>query len=444
MVRDLIRALLMVAFSPLSVSPARAANPIEIGIDRSNMGSQEWSLSPPAEPDVAPFNAPYNGAGVFEARRVAVFDGIARLHPQWFRDGFGGNPQMFVDTVTKIHERGMKMLAVVADRSDFAPGDYIDPQTSGCQWGAYRLSRINLDHLEQRVRPYFEALKAAGQSVEAFEIGNELDLYCNDADMPKTAEFAAHGWKWFLTDQQTHAFAAGYVPVLKTYVRLIRDDFPQAKIITFGMSNPTGNSAPLIQALAHFADESGKIVDVTELVDGYATHVYPPADTTLHMVETASADLAAQAAQLPHSREKPIWITEWNEAAAAFWSSHKWYFQYTADGAAGGDLNKAQGNYPAMSRAEAIRAFKRDVIERLRSDEPNPVRFGPLFYYSYDSVGKSPMCDDTGFNRARATVPFTTNDGTAYYGKGYCFSGVIDPATGNLLPDVADALMRAH
>jgi hypothetical protein len=64
----------------------KAMPEIEFGIDRSNMAT-EWTLSPPAEPNIYPFNGPYNGAGIFEARRIAVFDGIARLHPQWFRDG---------------------------------------------------------------------------------------------------------------------------------------------------------------------------------------------------------------------------------------------------------------------------------------------------------------------------------------------------------------------
>jgi hypothetical protein len=36
---------------------AGAAPKLEIGVDRSNM-STEWTLSPPAEPNVYPFNGP--------------------------------------------------------------------------------------------------------------------------------------------------------------------------------------------------------------------------------------------------------------------------------------------------------------------------------------------------------------------------------------------------
>jgi len=405
---------------------------LEIGIDRSNMGT-EWTLSPPAEPNIYPFNGPYNGAGVFEARRVAVFDGIASLHVRWFRDGFGAdtpaNADMFVDTVTQIHKRGMKILAVVGhSSSDFDPKDYINPKDSGCQWGTYPLSKINLDKLEHRLRTHFDALKKAGQSVDAFEIDNELDLYCNDADMPKTSDFAAHHWQWFLTPQQVHTFAAGYAPYLKKFAEVIREYFPQAKIITCGMSNPSGNSAPLIQALASFTDASGKTFDYTTLVDGYGSHIYLSSDTTLTAITRATQQLTGQAAMLPHVGQKPIWITEWNESASAFWSSHKWYFQPTTVGHAVVDLNKAdpQGVYPAMNRVQVIHAFQEKVINHLRT-QPNPVNIGYLLYYSYDSAGKSDMCDATAFNTSRGI-------------KGTCFNGVVDPITGKLLTDVAAAI----
>ncbi len=449
MLRILVCAFCLLSLLAASAlaAPGLTPAPLELGIDRSNMGTQEWSLSPPAEPDIYPFNGHYNGPGVFEARRVAVYDGIAKLHPQWFRDGFGpdsgADAQMFVDSVQHVHRRGIKFLAVIGPSgNDFEPQDFIDPATSGCPWGTHALSKINLAKFEHRLRTHFDALRAAGESVDAFEIGNELDLYCNDADMPKTSEFAAHQWTWFLTDAQTRAFAAGYAPFLQTFAQLVREYFPNAKIITFGMANPTGNSAPLIRALASVPDSAGHSIDYTALVDGYGSHLYFSSATTLDMVTRATASLEAQAAVLPHIQNKPLWITEWNEEASAFWGSHKWYFQYAANHQPGGDLNlpDTNGVYPAMSRADAIRVFMRDVIERLRSRADNPVNIGYLFYYSYDSFGKTDMCDQAGFNRARTASLYKTKDGTASYGIGTCYNGVIDPVTGNPLPDVAAAL----
>jgi len=434
--RCITRVCLGIALSVIALPgltfDATAFPKLETGIDRSNM-STEWTLSPPAEPNVYPFNGPYNGKGVFEARRAAVFDGIARLHPQWFRDGFGGGTpqdvQLFVDLVRQMHARGIKVLAVVgASASDFDPKDRISPAASGCQWGVFPLSKIDLSKFEQHLRAHLEAVKQAGESVDAFEIGNELDLYCNDADMPKTSEFAAHQWKWFLTAEQVHVFAAGYAPFLATFARVAREYFPHTRLITFGMSNPSGNSAPLIAALANFKDKTGKSFDYTSLVDGYGTHIYPSSDTTLGMVTQATAQLTSQAATFPHGRQKAIWITEWNEAGSAFWSSHRWYFQPAKRGNATLDLNKAdpERRFGPMTRAEVIEAFQNQVIQHLRS-MPSPINIGYLLYYSYDSAGKSPMCDATVFNTSRGI-------------KGTCFNGVIDPVTGKLLPDVAAAL----
>jgi hypothetical protein len=108
---------------------------LEFGIDRSNMGTQ-WTLGWPSEPNVSPFlAAEYNKPGNFEARRVTVLDGIARLRAQWFRDGFGkGSPDLFVDLVKLVHARGMKILAVYgAAASDYPPDAYLSKEKSAPQ-----------------------------------------------------------------------------------------------------------------------------------------------------------------------------------------------------------------------------------------------------------------------------------------------------------------------
>ncbi len=404
---------------------------VEYGIDRSNMDTQ-WTLSWPSEPKMSPFlSAEYNEPGNFEARRIAVFDGLARLHPKWFRDGFGKGPEsLFVDTVRQVHARGIKMLTVFGPvAADFDAGAYITPAVSGCQWGTYPLSKINLASYEQRIETQFQAVKAANLTVDAFEIGNEFDLYCNDADSPTGAEWAKHNWKWFLTPEQVQAFVKGYAPFLATSVSVIRSYFPEAKIITFGLSMPP--AAPLIKALASVEDDSGAVTDYTELVDGYGSHIYPTSDTTLDLVTGATADLTGQAAVFPHPREKPIWITEWNESESSQWNGRPWYFQYTANGRTGGDFNKAdsQSVYPAMRRAEAIRTFQSDVIDKLRSQQTDPVNIGYVLYYAYDATGTSNRCDESGFNKAIGVT-------------GICFSGVVDPLSGSLLPEVAAAVMN--
>jgi hypothetical protein len=405
---------------------------IEFGIDRSNMGTQ-WTLAWPQEPNVSPFlAAEYNKPGNFEARRVAVLDGIARLHAQWFRDGFSkGSPDLFVDLLKLVHARGMKMLTVFgAAASDYPPDAYLSKEKSGCQWGTYPLSKINLDAYQKRIEAQFAAVRAANETVDAFEIGNELDLYCNDADSPTGAEWTKHQWKWFLSPAQVQTFVHGYGPYLAASVASIRKYFPQAKIITYGNSMPA--SAPLIEALAGVRDANGTVTDYTKLVDGYGSHLYPVSDTTLNMVEDATNALRYETAHYPHVNEKPIWITEWNPTASSWWNGRPWYFQYDTRGQIGGNLNKAdaRGVYKAMDRAAAIRAFHHGVVEKLRSSTTAPVNISHVFYYSYDSGGKSPKCD---------RIKDSWTPGL----PGFCIDGVIDPSTGDLLPDVGAAVAGA-
>ncbi len=406
--------------------------PLEFGIDRSNMATQ-WTLAPPQEPNVSPFlAAEYNKPGNFEARRIAVLDGIARVHAQWFRDGFGkGSTDLFVDLVKLVHARGMKMLAVFgAAVSDYPPGAYLNKEQSGCQWGTYPLSKINLAAYQKRIEAQFAAVRAAGETVEAFEIGNELDGYCNDADSPTGAEWAKHQWKWFLSPAQVQTFVRGYAPYLAASVASIRKYFPQAKIITYGNSLPA--SAPLIEALANVREADGKVTDYTKLVDGYGLHLYPVSDTTLGMVQEATSALLYEASHYPHVNEKSIWITEWNPSSSSWWNGRPWYFQYDARGQIGGDLNKAdpRGVYKAMDRAGAIRAFNRDVVEKLRSSATAPVNISHVFFYSYDSGGKSPKCEHVKYSWSSSL-------------EGWCVDGVIDPSNGNLLPNVAAAVAGA-
>ena len=411
--------------------PQRAA--LEFGVDRSNMFTQ-WTLGWPSEPNASPFlSSEYKAPGNFEARRLAVFDGIARLHVGWFRDGIGkGPPELFVDALKQAHTRGMKMLTVLgAVADDYPPDAYLSKEKSGCEWGAYPLSRINLDSYQKRIEADFALVIAAGETVDAFEVGNELDLYCNDADNPTGAEWAKHQWKWFLSPAQVQSFVRGYAPFLEASVTSIRKYFPKAEIITYGNSMPA--SAPLIEALATVRGADGKTTDYTRLVDGYGSHLYPTSTTTLNMVQEATNSLRYEAAHYPHVGQKPIWVTEWNPAGSSWWNGQPWYFQYDAQGQPGGDLNKAdtRGAYKAMDRAGAIRAFNHDVVETLRSSAVAPVNVSHVFYYSYDSDGPSVKCAHVKYSWPTSLPP------------GFCIDGMIDPSTGELLPGVAAAVAGA-
>jgi len=412
-----------------ALDPPASSAPLEFGVDRSSMATQ-WTLAWPQEPKVSPFlGADYNKPGNFEARRVAVMDGIARIHAAWFRVGFGGSPQA-IDLLKLVHARGMKMLAIVGHAtSDYPPGAY--KARSGCQWGTYPLSKIDIAAYQKRLEGALAAVRTAGETVDAFEIGNELDLYCNDADNPTGAEWAKHQWQWFLSPVQVQAFVRGYAPFLAASVASIRMYFPQAPIITYGNSLPA--SAPLIEALAKVQGRDGKVTDYTKLVDGYGSHLYPMSATTFNMVRDATNSLRYEAAHYPQVNRKPIWITEWNPAGSSWWNGQPWYFQYDAHGQPGGDLNKtdARGVYKAMDQTDAVHAFNHDVVEALRSSATAPVNISYVFYYSYDSGGPSPKCDHVKYSWP-TSLP-----------AGFCIDGMIDPSTGDLVPGMAAAVAGA-
>jgi hypothetical protein len=301
---------------------ARLFGPLEFGIDRSNMAT-EWTLAPPHEPNIAPFlAADYNKPGDFEARRVAVMDGVAKTHARWFRDGFGDSEQS-IDLLRLVHARGMKILAIVGPAApDYPPGAQLDKAHSGCQWGTYPLSKIDIAAYQKRMEGELAAVRAAGETVDAFEIGNDLDLSYNDADNPTGAEWAKYQWKWFLSPAQVQAFVRGHAPFLAASVSSIRKYFPQAPIITYGNSMPA--AAPLIEALASVRASDGKITDYTMLVDGYGAHLYPVSDTIEDMMQDATGALLGEAAHYPHLDQKSIWITEWNPSASSWWNGRPW------------------------------------------------------------------------------------------------------------------------
>ena len=274
-------------------------------------------------------------------------------------------------------------------------------------------------------------MRAAGETVEAFEIGNELDLYCNDADNPTGAEWARHQWKWFLSDAQVQTFVRGYAPFLAASVASIRKYFPQAKIITYGNSMPA--SAPLIEALANVRDADGKITDYTRLVDGYGSHLYPTSTTTLNMVQDATNSLRLEAAHYPHVSEKPIWITEWNPAGSSWWNGQPWYFQY--DVARSAWRRFEQGRRPRRLQGDGSGGCHSRLQPRCGRDTA----------LIADRAGEcqSRLLLFLRFRRGVTEMRSRQVQLAGSLPPGFCIDGMIDPSTGDLLPGVAAAVAGA-
>ena len=311
---------------------------------------------------------------VTEAERETAISGIAALGARWFRDGFMSpvhGVSDFVDVVRRVKNHNMKMLAVILQSPDDYPNGWDAAPNRGsqfqsiCGWeaGSLPLSTIDLSRFETRIRAQFQAVKNAGLMIDAFEVGNELDWICFNGDVPMGT---------IATPAQRRAAAVAYAQFLKRAVSVIREPglYPEAKILTFGITNawvtnPSQDQHPnfRFQDSAQFISMLKNLdgVNYLDLVDAYGVHLYPDPNIA---VSEGRAVLEHDVAALGTS--KPLWITEWG-------------FPY---GYTNTSNNQFVPIYPlsnGSTRAQVINAF----LDMLSSTPGVPI--GPSFFYAYSS-----------------------------------------------------------
>jgi hypothetical protein len=266
----------------------------ELGIDRSGLSSQS------------------------EGERQKTLQDIHSLKATWFRDGpNSSSPQgiaSFVDEVRLAKQLGLKVLDIVLPQ--FTDYDGGPNENAGedfrkrCGWpqGSAKLSEINLQKFQDRLRADLSALKAANLMIDAFEIGNELDGYCFNGDVPN-----GHA----ASDAELKRIVRAYGEFLKSAALVIRDPhyFQQAKIITFGIAHGSdqwdkpphhiSNPAHMIAMLRNI-DGFNYLDNAQYHVDGYGTHIYPWAGEVAGSVRNT---LKQDSDSL--GKDKPLWVTEW-------------------------------------------------------------------------------------------------------------------------------------
>jgi hypothetical protein len=310
-------------------SECLAQTALELGIDRSQLGSQS------------------------EAVQEKTVQDIRALHATWFRDGpTSGSPKAvsnFVNEVRLVKQQNLKMLINVLQMDEDYDG--VLPRNR-CGWGEKKLSTINLDKYAQRLRTLFGALKDAHLTIDAVEFGNEDDVDCYDGDVP-----SGHS----ANQEEVEAWLSGYGRFLKTGAEILHDPrfFPQAKIITFGITH----ASDLWDKPPHHLSKPARIVamlrnvkgfnyldNASYHVDGYGTHIYAQND----IEEIITGYLREDASYL--GRDKPFWVTEWGFADPK------------------GFPNKSGKNMnQALEESLA-------VYEKLSREIP----LGPLMFYRYD------------------------------------------------------------
>jgi hypothetical protein len=140
-----------------------------------------------------------------------------------------------VELVKLVSHNGLKMLAIIGPSyKDFDPG-YKNPNAgrdfqNRCGWpqGSGELSKVSLTTFSQHLHSVLSAEKDANPTIDAFEIGNEYDGICFNGDVPNGHSASAEEIKTLLR---------GYRELLKTAAVAIRQYFPNAKIITFGIAH---------------------------------------------------------------------------------------------------------------------------------------------------------------------------------------------------------------
>lgn len=189
-----------------------------------------------------------------------------------------------------LESTGKRVLAIVmpmeSDFDDVRDFNVLDGREVICGYGAPRYSKINVDKMKQRVSLFLDQMVAAGDSGAAFEIGNELDWMCFNADIPQTG----YG-------DETQ-FVQSYERVLSSIAPVIKSHFPNATVLSWGMSNWPGwtvngalqNPVHALKSLPSYA-----------MVDGIAIHAYPaPTDVPVIFNNFAA-----------NGFDKELWITEW-------------------------------------------------------------------------------------------------------------------------------------
>jgi hypothetical protein len=339
---------LLVALAPVTASAH------EVGIDRSNLTKES------------------------AATQENTIQAIHALHATWFRDALSySTPQniaAFVNEVKLVKQNGLKMLAnVLPSYADydhsFANAGEEFRKLCGWSQGDGKLSEINLSKFAQHLGAILDATKAANLSIDAFEIGNEFDTMCYDADVPVGRP---------ATEQEIMTALRGYGEFLKAAALVIRDPryFPDAKIITFGIAHgsdqwdkPQRHISEPARFVARLRNVNGfNYLDNSSYhVDGYGTHVYPwPGNLSKSTSDTLRQDAAALGS------DKPLWVTEWG---------------FLSKGA----FPNSKGQTLVQAAQEVLATF-----DQLSSS----IKLGPLMFYSYNGW----LVDDAGQPQPLAAV----------------------------------------
>jgi hypothetical protein len=210
-----------------------------------------------------------------------------------------------------------------------APTRPYQPDKFPEMWEGHPLSYADPGQFRAYFGSMLARLEAAGITLAAFELGNEINWAAYNAEFPLPGQGRQFGLDDLYHEPEAKQIAVGYMQYLKL-LRILKDVRDHSKlnrktpIVTAGMANfeipdgPLGRNEDVVSVDATFDFLRAHGLDA--LVDAYAVHVYPRADkpgdpTAAARRQERLADYGlAQCRPAKSAEGKPCWITEWGFA----------------------------------------------------------------------------------------------------------------------------------
>lgn len=235
-----------------------------------------------------------------------------------------------VDFARRAYAMGIRIDWIVAFFDAYqadAPFRKYQKSSYPNMWAGHPLSSLEPALFKTRFKGMLKKLDAAGVKLEAFEIGNEINMAGFNPDFPVPGESRQYGLADLDHDPVAQQIGKGYLQYLKV-LEQVRDIRGQSginrdtPILTAGLGAYEGPDGPLRDHAAGLVSVNAtldflKAHGLDKWVDGYAIHVYPWSD---HPGDASSAaGRSRRLAQYVLSRcqvagstaGKPCWITEW-------------------------------------------------------------------------------------------------------------------------------------
>jgi hypothetical protein len=253
---------------------------------------------------------------IYTAVASGPFESVRnRLATSWVVQHIPIHARRNAERMAALQERGIEHFLVQLHP---APADFDDPDPRrhlglcGHGGGSLAFSEINIDKYKARLAANLSEMKRLGINVIAFEVGNEINTACFNADVPvrETSRPPTQAEFRRVVDGYARVFVAA------AEVALRPEFYPTAHMVTGGLSGINGgnvyngrnipNPGRIIGALKGIPYKNGSVFD---LIDGIGVHYYALLNTpqSIRGIQTGIALTEAAAG----GTGKPYWITEW-------------------------------------------------------------------------------------------------------------------------------------